>query len=308
MMNYSHFSAQPEYDTQFWNMARGNVTQDNYLSRGYNTADGTYRMPLAANNKVEQALAKESLFRNISTVINAHAHGYRIFVKDCDDMALFVPEGGQIPIYDGLDDFTTKTVDHNKLAVFVKMDTDFASDASFDIDDYLSKRIGRNFARGEDNSFINGTGEKDPTGILHESDGADVGVTAESLTYDEVINLYFSVKAEYRKNGVWLMNDETALVLRKLKDSDCNYLWNHANDTILGKPVMISEFMPGIASGKKPIAFGDFSYYWIISRSPVFFRALFEKFALNNQIGYLSTEYLDAKLVRKDAIKVIQMA
>ena len=71
MMNYSHFSAQPEYDTQFWNMARGNVTQDNYLSRGYNTADGTYRMPLAANNKVEQALAKESLFRNISTVINA---------------------------------------------------------------------------------------------------------------------------------------------------------------------------------------------------------------------------------------------
>lgn len=61
MMNYSHFSAQPEYDTQFWNMARGNVTQDNYLSRGYNTADGTYRMPLAANNKVEQVLAKESL-------------------------------------------------------------------------------------------------------------------------------------------------------------------------------------------------------------------------------------------------------
>lgn len=54
--------------------------------------------------------------------------------------------------------------------------------------------------------------------------GADVGVTVESLTYDEVINLYFSVKAEYRKNGVWLMNDETALVLRKLKDSDGNYL------------------------------------------------------------------------------------
>lgn len=300
MTNYSHFSAQPEYDVQFWNMARGNVTSENYLSKGYNTSDGTYRMPLASSNKVEQVLTKESLFRNISTVINAHAHGYRIFAKDCDDMALFVPEGGQIPIYDGLDDFTTKTVDHNKLAVFVKLDTDFASDASFDIEGYLSKR--------EDNSFINGTGEKEPTGILHENDGADVGVTAESLTYDEVINLYFSVKAEYRKNGVWLMNDETALILRKLKDSDGNYLWNQANDTILGKPVMISEFMPGIASSKKPIAFGDFSYYWIISRSSVFFRALFEKFALNNQIGYLSTEYLDAKLVRKDAIKVIQLA
>lgn len=45
MMNYSHFSAQPEYDTQFWNMARGNVTQDNYLSRrtGTQTTDRALR-------------------------------------------------------------------------------------------------------------------------------------------------------------------------------------------------------------------------------------------------------------------------
>lgn len=234
-----------------------------------------------------------------------------ILAENDGKTAIFSTEGG---IFDMLKGIYTKYVN---IDVFLKSYSGDpirvdrigrASDASFDIDGYLSKRIGKIFARGEDNSFINGTGEKEPTGILHESDGADVGVTVESLTYDEVINLYFSVKAEYRKNGVWLMNDETALVLRKLKDSDGNYLWNHANDTILGKPVMISEFMPGIASGKKPIAFGDFSYYWIISRSPVFFRALFEKFALNNQIGYLSTEYLDAKLVRKDAIKVIQMA
>ncbi len=94
------------------------------------------------------------------------------------------------------------------------------------------------------------------------------------MTYDDVISLYFSVDKEYRRNGIWLMNDKTALVLRKLKDNDGNYLWNQANDTILGKQVIISEYMPDIETGTKPIAF----------------------------------EFLDGKLVRNEAIKVIQMA
>lgn len=86
-------------------------------------------------------------------------------------------------------------------------------------------------------------------------------MVTSNLTYDDVIALYFSVEKEYRRNGVWLMNDGTALALRKLKDADGNYLWNQANDTILGKQVIISEYMPDIEVGTKPIAFGDFSYY-----------------------------------------------
>lgn len=104
------------------------------------------------------------------------------------------------------------------------------------------------------------------------------------------------------------MNDRTALALRKLKDADGNYLWNHANDTILGKQVIISEYMPDIKVGTKPIAFGDFAYYWIVGRKPVSVRTLLEKFVVYDQIGYLSFEFLDGKPVRKEAIKVIQMA
>ena len=107
---------------------------------------------------------------------------------------------------------------------------------------------------------------------------------------------------------MWLMNDKTALALRKLKDGDVNYLWNQANDTILGKQVIISEYMPDIETGTKPIAFGDFSYYWIVGRKPVTVRTLLEKFVLYDQIGYLAFEFLDGKLVRNEAIKVIQMA
>ena len=216
--------------------------------------------------------------------------------------------GVTIPVYEGAGDFKENAIGSHKLASIVTLDEDFVSDAGFNIEKYLTEKLGKCFGKAEDNAFINGTGEDEPVGILHNKNGAEVGMVTSNLTYDDVIALYFSVEKEYRRNGVWLMNDGTALVLRKLKDADGNYLWNQANDTILGKQVIISEYMPDIEVGTKPIAFGDFSYYWIVGRKPVSIRTLLEKFVVYDQIGYLAFEFLDGKLVRKEAIKVIQMA
>ena len=65
--------------------------------------------------------------------------------------------------------------------------------------------------------------------------------------------------------------------------------------------------MTDIEIGSKPIAFGDFSYYWIIGRKPVSVRTLTEKFTLYNQIGYLAIEFLDGKLIRSEAVKVVEV-
>ena len=306
-MNATGYINQSEYEPRFWNMARCRSGQDDRLSTGYNTINGTYTLPAAFGKKLEQELSQESLFRGMATVIRAYGNDYTLYAKDTDDLAQFVEEGGLIPVYDGIDDFTVSKIGSHKLAVFVKLDEDFVNDAGFSIEDYLAARLGRNFGRAEDNGFINGNGVHEPTGILHADAGAEVGVTAGTLTYDDVISLYFSVKPEYRKNGVWLMNDKTALALRTLKDADGNYLWNSGNDTILGKPVRVCEFMPDAIPGNKPIAFGDFSYYWAVLRAPFSLRTLTEKFVLHDQIGYLALEYLDGKLVRRDAVKVLQM-
>ena len=104
----------------------------------------------------------------------------------------------------------------------------------------------------------------------------------------------YSVKNGFKIDDFFSDIIKTALALRKLKDGDGNYLWNHANDTILGRQVIISEYMPDIETGTKPIAFGDFSYYWIVGRKPVTVRTLLEKFVLYDQIGYLAFEYLDS--------------
>lgn len=301
------YTGSPEYDKHFWNAMRGNANSFDEIAKGRSTGTGLYAMPNSAQNKYMAALEKESLFRGIGTVIKAYGSGYRIFAKDSNDLAQWVAENDAIPIYDGIEDFTINTVDSWKLAALLKMDAAFIHDASFDIENYLIKRFAKNFGRAEDSAFINGNGNEMPTGILNATGGAEVAATIDAISYDDVISLYFSVKPEYRKNAVWLMNNRTALALRTVKDNAENYLWRDSDDTILGKTVIMSEYMPDADAGAKPIAFGDFSYYWVIGRSPIGVRTLTEKFALLDQIGYLAYEFLDGKLVRPEAVKVIQL-
>jgi HK97 family phage major capsid protein len=301
------YTGSPEYDKHFWNAMRGYDSSYDELSKGRSTGTGLYAMPNTSDNKYMAALEKESLFRGIGTVIKAYGSGYRIFAKDSNDLAQWVAENDAVPIYDGIDDFTINTVDSWKLAALVKLDESFIHDASFDIENYLIKRFAKNFGRAEDNAFINGNGNEMPTGILNATGGAEIAASLDEITYDDVIGLYFSVKPEYRKSAVWLMNDKTALALRTLKDNAGNYLWRDSDDTILGKKVLMSEYMPDSDAGAKPIAFGDFSYYWVIGRSPIGVRTLSEKFAVLDQIGYLAYEFLDGKLVRNEAVKVIKI-
>lgn len=308
-MNNSKFHATgtPEYDRHFWNAMRGAKESVSSLETGRSSVTGAYALPNSAHNNYMAALAQKSLFRLIGTPIEAYNSGYRIFAHDCNDVAAWVPENGAFPIADATDDFTRYPVEKWELCVLIKLDEDFVHDASFNIEGYLTQRLAKNFGKAEDDAFINGTGDQMPTGILHATGGAEVGHSTVSITYDDVISLYFSVEPDYRKAGVWLMNDETALAVRKLKDNAGNYLWRDSDDTILGKRVIMNSAMPSVAIGSRPIAFGDFSYYWVIGRRPVSVNPLYETFTLNSQIGYLAFEFLDGKLLRPDAVKVLQI-
>jgi HK97 family phage major capsid protein len=90
-------------------------------------------------------------------------------------MAQWIPENGAFPIEDGMDDFTRYPVESWKLGILLKLDEDFVHDVSFNIEDYLTKRLAKNFGKAEDQAFINGTGDNMPPGILNATGGAEVG-------------------------------------------------------------------------------------------------------------------------------------
>ena len=199
MISNTQITAQPEYDIQFWNAMRNKEAREDILAKGRDISTGTYSMPTVAAGKVMNEIEKESDFRKIATVIRAYKNGYRIFAKDCKDKAEFVAEGAAIPVYESAGDFNEKTIESYKLASIVTLDEDFVNDAGFDIEKYLTQKLGKSFGKAEDNAFINGTGADEPTGILHNTDGAETALTAETLTYDDVISLYFSVDKKYRR-------------------------------------------------------------------------------------------------------------
>jgi HK97 family phage major capsid protein len=120
------------------------------------------------------------------------------------------------------------------------------------------------------------------------------------------------LKRPYRKNASFLCNDQTLAVLRKLTDKNGRPIWQDSIQEgepgrILGFKVHTSPYFPVIGAGVSAIAFGDFSYYWIIIRDEVTVKVLKELYYDDGQIGYIAREYLDAKLIRPEAIKVIQM-
>ena len=185
----------------------------------------------------------------------------------------------------------------------------------FDLENYLSGEFARRIGNAEEDAFINGDGVGKPTGILAAKGGGEIGVTTSSgtaFTADDLINLYHSLLTPYRKKAVWLMNDSTVQFIRKLKDSNGQYLWQPSlvagtPNTILGCPVMVSRYMPEIGAGNKAVAFGDFSYFWIADRQGRSFMRLNELFAAHGQVGFRGSQRVDGKLILPEAIKVMQM-
>ncbi len=293
----------PEYDKAFWNVMEGGAVKYDDLAMGTNGTGG-FILPDHASMRFSDAIKKESIFRKISTVIYNYGDA-KIHTDGNDGIATFVAEGDEIPTVDVMDTHNTIRIERHKLATSMRFPTAFAKSPAFNLEKNLVKQMAKMCARGEEKAFITGTGINEPTGILCPNDGASVGVTANTITYDDVVKLYFSVKPEYRKNGKWIMNDETALALRTLKDKDGNYIWNQAFDTILGKEVIISEHMPNAVADTAPIAFGDFSYYWIVDRDRFSVKVLSELFAETDHIGYIGFEFVDGKLINKDAMKLL---
>lgn len=291
-----------EYYDAFWNSMKGRRSGVVYLEAGRG-ANGMYLLPESTLARYRDIKDSKDIFKDVMTRVRVIGDS-RLFVRDTEHVAEWVPEMGTIHGFDGDGDLSKHPVERHKLAALVRLSNELVHSPSFSLEVSLLGAFADAMSRAEEMAFITGDGEDMPYGLLDEEHGAETGVTAEALTYDDVIALYFSVEARFRRNGKWLMNDETAYALRTMKDSAGNYLWNQTNDTILGKEVIISEYMP---SEGAPILFGDLSYYLIIDRSDFCIRELAEMFAAEDCMGYLGSEFLDGRLTDTRAVKALRL-
>lgn len=276
-------------------------------------SEGGYLVPDEFEHTLVEALQEENIFRKLAHIIQTASGDRKIPVVASKGTASWVDEEGSITESD--DSFGQVSIGAYKLGTLIKVSNELLNDSVFPLEGYISKEFARCIGAKEEDSFFNGDGDGKPVGIFHSTGGAQVGVTAAStsaITADEIIDLFYSLGASYRKKAVWVLNDATVKSIRKLKDGNGNYLWQPAltadtPDTLLGRPVYTSTSVPTIASGAKVIAFGDFSFYWIADRQGRIFKKLSELYATTDQTGFVATQRVDGKLILPEAIKVLQM-
>lgn len=303
------------YKKAFWAQVRSKGALEyevrNALSEGVDT-EGGYLVPDEFEHTLIQALEEDNVIRSHAHVFTTASGSHKIPIVATKGVANWIDEGGS---YGESDDvFGQEQIDAHKLGTIIKVSEELLNDSAFSLENYFTTEFARRIGKKEEEAFLMGDGSKKPTGILNATGGAEVGVTtanSTAFTADEILDLYYSLKAPYRKNAIWVLNDATVRSIRKLKDTTGQYLWQPGlregePDLLLGKKLYTSAFVPAPAAGAKSILFGDLSYYWIGDRQGIAFKRLNERYADMGQIGFLASKRVDGKLVLPEAVKVLQ--
>lgn len=302
--------ASDEYKRAFWNGMRNKMSYEvqNALSIGTDS-EGGYLVPDEYEKKLVQALEDEVFFRSLANVIKTSSGDRKIPIVTSKGEAAWIDEGGQFPESD--DSFGQTSIGAYKLATMIKVSDELLNDSVFNIENYISKEFARRIGTKEEEAFFVGDGKGKPEGLFGS---ADLGVTAATvnITFDDVMDLFYSLRAPYRKKATWLLNDSTVKAIRKLKDGNGNYIWQPSvrdgePDRILNRPYRTSIYVPELAAGNRVMAFGDYSYYWIADRQGRSFKRLNELYATTGQVGFLACERVDGKLILSEAVKTLEI-
>ena len=193
-------------------------------------------------------------------------------------------------------------------------------DTFADVDAWLADEVEASFSAQESAAFVNGDGNGKPKGFLNytivdEASHAwsQIGFVPGDFTsadqVEQLIDLIYAPKSQYRANGRFVMNRRTVSAVRKLKDGDGRYVFAPGTGgepaTLLGYPVTEIEDMPDIGAGNAAIAFGDFKRgYLIADRQGA--RVLRDPYSAKPYVLFYTTKRVGGGVQNFDAIKVMQ--
>lgn len=294
------------------------------LSAGSNP-DGGYVAPPELDRLIESRLSQVSPMRGIASV---RTTGALVFKKPISLTAAgtgWVAETGErtqttSPTL-ALIEFPTAELYANLAATQTLLDDSFVN-----LEEWIAGEVEEAFAGQERAAFVNGDGSNKPKGFLgYEmvAEGSHVwgkigyvatgaaGAFDDEDPVDDLIDLIYTPKSQFRQNGRFVMNRKTVSAVRKLKDADGHYIWHPAENgeasTLLGYPITEIEDMPDIAANAYAIAFGDFARgYLIVDRAGV--RVLRDPYSAKPYVLFYVTKRVGGGMQDFAAIKGLKFA
>ena len=299
------------YTRAFWKAQKGEVlTPEESRSLNTGTAEkGGYLVPESFAETIIMKCEEKSYIRDLATTSKSTSIE-NLPVEGDDGENAWIDEEGTYPESD-------PTISQVQLAAWktgriIKVSEEAMQDTVPAIEGYVATKFSKSTTKAEESAFVSGDGVKKPTGFLETAEVGKTAASTTAFTADEIIDIEYSLDEDYAQNAYWMMNRNTLSMVRKLKDADGNYIWSKGlagePDTLDGYPIRVNKHMPDVATGTKPIAFGDFSYYHIKDRLVMDLKRLDEKYSDTGHIGFRITKRVDGKLVLPEAVKTLQMA
>jgi HK97 family phage major capsid protein len=199
---------------------------------------------------------------------------------------------------------TLKAYKYTSKIVLVSLE--LLQDSAFDINAFLSRKLGERIGRITADHMTTGTGSGQPNGIVTAAALGKTGASGQTSTiiYDDLVDLMHSVDPAYRTmpGCGWMMPDTMLKTLRKLKDGESRPIWQPGvaagePDNILGKPYYINQSMADPEAEAKTLLFGDLKSYFVRDVMDVMVLRLVERYAEYGQVGFLAFSRHDGELL-----------
>lgn len=236
------------------------VTNNEYalkaLSEG-TAADGGYLFPNEFMTELVRALPEVNVMRNWVRIVPMKRDTMDVSTLVSGPKVFWTAENAAkttTSAHFGTDQLVAK-----KMAAILYASDELIEDSDiFDVVQLIINLFAEEIGREEEKVIWTGNGTTQPEGIDAANTVPSAGSAGGTGDFDDIINLYYALPAQYRQNAAFFANDNTAKNLSKVKDSTGQYLWqpsvrDGAFDTLRGKPLVISNWVP---DGK--VYFGDF--------------------------------------------------
>ena len=234
-----------------------------------NDTQGGFLAPPEMSTEVIRDLVEYSPIRSFASVRGTQADSVIYPTRGDITNAQWV--GEMEPHDESTIGFGQREVEVHELATFVDISNRLLQDAP-QAEAEVRAALTEDFGQKEAEAFLWGNGVKQPEGVMVNPGVPEIANGhATTLSTDALIRLMYSLPQAYRSRGAWAMNGTTLGVLRSLKDSQGQYIWQTSlqvgqPETILGRPVIEMVDLEDIAANEHPIIYGDFQAYRIVDR------------------------------------------